>query len=67
MKQLHLTRPDGSKILIALSLEHSTLEAVEAGASQAWHGVRANVRVSGGSGWVEVRENLDEISKQLRE
>lgn len=38
----------------------------DAGASQAWHGVGANVQTFDGQ-WVEVRERPDEIARQVGE
>lgn len=58
---IELTDPQGRKILLAKA---AVAMVTEAGNSQAWHGVRANVQKFDGK-WVEVRDTVEEIQKLL--
>lgn len=60
---LNLTDREGRSVLIAAGGD-SAIEITEAGQSQKWHGVMANVRAPGHE-WREVRETVAEIAKQL--
>lgn len=63
MKRLQLTDREGNSIDFYIDARQ-VVQVQQAGASQAWHGIRANVKV-GDQKWVEVRETPDQIAAQI--
>ena len=58
-----LTDRNGRKILLAADeIRHIN----QASASQAWHGVRSNVRTADGQ-WIEIQETIDEIGRRIED
>jgi hypothetical protein len=58
---IKLTDINGRVVYLAPS---AIAQVTEAGVSQAWHGVRANVKMFDG-GWIEVQQTPDVINAQI--
>lgn len=58
---IRLSDINGRTILLA---PEAIAQVTEAGASQAWHGVRANVKTFDGER-IEVRETVDAVNEQM--
>jgi hypothetical protein len=63
MIRVQITGHDGRKRDLYFNGAGS-LEVVEAGTSQQWHGIRSSVRVNGGE-WIEAMEGPEQIAAQI--